>query len=174
LHFLLEKNIDKTHIFGYSMGGYVGLRLALQNPNIVDSIITLGTKFNWSRESAMQEIKMLDPEKIEENVPAYAKHMEKLHSGNDWKIVMKKTAKMMIDLGEGKRLNDDELRLIHHEVLICMGELDTMVTQEESVKTANLIPGGKFRMLEGVKHPIEKVDMHLLAKVIKDFIPMHP
>jgi len=170
LDFLVHKEISKTHIFGYSMGGYVGLKLAAKNPEAIDRIITLGTKFNWTKEIAAQEIKMLNPEKVEEKVPAFAKHLEELHTGNNWKLVMKKTAKLMTDLGDGKKMSDDDLKRIRNQVMIGIGALDRMVTLEESERAAALLPNGKLKVIEGFKHPVEKVDMSKLASMIVDFI----
>ncbi|MGL6128796.1 alpha/beta fold hydrolase [Chryseobacterium artocarpi] len=45
-----ENNLKDVFIFGHSMGGYVALCYALKNPENVNSIITLGTKFEWSEE----------------------------------------------------------------------------------------------------------------------------
>jgi len=171
--FIHEMGISKTNIFGYSMGGYVALQLALKNPELVDRIITLGTKFNWTSEVAEQEIKMLNPEKIEEKVPAFAKRLEELHTSNDWKIVMRKTAQMMTDLGDGKKMNDEDLRSIKNEILVGIGELDNMVTLDESIGAADALPNGKLKVIDGFKHPIEKIDMSQLASVIIGFIEAH-
>ncbi|MEM6721700.1 MAG: alpha/beta hydrolase [Bacteroidota bacterium] len=162
--------ILQTHIFGYSMGGYVALTLAQKHPEMVGHIITLGTKFDWSLESAQQEVKMLNPEKIEEKVPAFAKRLHELHQPNDWKKVMHKTADMMLALANGKKLIDQDLQEIQHKTLIGIGALDTMVTLEESKNAATHLPYGTLKILEGVKHPIEKVDMNVLATVIRDFL----
>lgn len=170
IDFLKEENILRTHIFGYSMGGYVALKLALKNPEAISKIITLGTKFNWTPEVAAQEVKMLNPEKIEEKVPAFAKRLDDLHAGNDWKAVMSKTAKMMLDLGNGARMTDEDLSRIDHKVLIGIGGLDNMVTLEESTDASALLPKGELKVLEGFKHPIEKIDVNQLASVIQDFI----
>ncbi|PTX60035.1 pimeloyl-ACP methyl ester carboxylesterase [Kordia periserrulae] len=167
---LQELKISQTHIFGYSMGGYVALTLAKKHPEMVDSIVTLGTKFNWSLESAQQEVNMLNPSKIEEKVPAFAKHLQQLHHPNDWKEVLQKTADMMLALANGKRLTDDDLQQIPHKVLIGIGSLDTMVSVAESEHAAALVSNGTINILEGVKHPIEKVDMNILAAVIHDFL----
>src|SRR5436190_18139951 len=35
-------------LFGYSMGGYVGLSLEARSPNTFSGIVTLGTKFEWT------------------------------------------------------------------------------------------------------------------------------
>ena len=163
--------ISNTHIFGYSMGGYVALTLAKKHPEMVESIVTLGTKFNWNLESAQQEVKMLNPEKIEEKVPAFAKRLHELHQPNDWKMVMQKTAEMMLALANGKRLTDSDLNQIQHKILIGIGSLDNMVTIEESENAATQLPNGTLQIIENVKHPIEKVDMTILATVIQEFIP---
>ena len=170
IEFLHEKNISHSHIFGYSMGGYVGLQLALIKPSLVRRIMTLGTKFNWTKEIAKHEVSMLNPSKIEVKIPAFAKHLEELHTGTDWKVVMAKTAQMMIDLGNGKKLSDEDLKSIDHEVLIGIGALDRMVTLEESEYAASLIRKGRLKVMEDFKHPIEKIDMSQLAAVIRDFM----
>jgi pimeloyl-ACP methyl ester carboxylesterase len=165
---LTTLQVAKTHIFGYSMGGYVALTLAKKYPELIDTIVTLGTKFNWTLESAQQEVKMLNPEKIEEKVPAFAKRLQGLHLPNDWKEVMRKTASMMFDLANGKKLTGLDLQAIPHEVCIGIGSLDNMVTIEESENAASHLPNGRLKIIEDVKHPIEKVDMQILTTFIKN------
>ena len=162
--------ILNTHIFGYSMGGYVALTLAKKYPELVAKIVTLGTKFDWTLETAQQEVKMLNPEKIEEKVPAFAKRLHELHQPNDWKEVMQKTAEMMLALASGKKLTNADLHQIQHKSLIGIGSLDNMVTLEESENAATQLPNATLKIIENVKHPIEKVDVTILATVIRDFI----
>lgn len=51
------------------MGGYLALCYAAKHPERLNSVITMGTKFNWTEEQALQESKMLDPETIAEKFP---------------------------------------------------------------------------------------------------------
>jgi len=95
--FILKNKLEKTSVFGYSMGAYVALYLSSQHPEILGNIITLGTKFSWSPEIAEKEIKMLDPEIIKEKVPKFALSLEKRHSDN-WIILLNKTAEMILEL----------------------------------------------------------------------------
>ena len=67
--------------------------------NIINSIVTFGTKFNWSKEAAAKEVKMLNPEVIEEKVPKFAQMLKDTHAPNDWKTLLHKTAAMMKGLG---------------------------------------------------------------------------
>jgi len=91
---------------GYSMGGYVALYLALMQNNLIHNIVTLGTKFNWSKEAVDKETKLLNPEIMLEKIPAYAKTLETKH-GSHWKELVIKTAGMMNDIGNNNFLNSD-------------------------------------------------------------------
>lgn len=151
------------------MGGYVGLNLAKHYPHLVDKIITLGTKFNWSKEAAEKEIKMLDPFIIEQKVPKFAKMLKGLHTPNDWKELLRKTAKMMLNLADGKKLNNDDLNLINHKILIGIGSLDKMVSIDESKNAANNLANGQLKIIEVSHHPFEKNNPEQMATIIEEF-----
>jgi shikimate kinase/esterase/lipase len=169
LDYLEEQGLDKVAIFGYSMGGYVALNLAKKHPNRVGKIFTLATKFAWSVESASKEVKMLNPDVIATKIPAFATTLKERHAPLDWKWHLKKTAEMMLELGKGAGLSSEDFAGITQEVLITVGSKDRMVGQEESETVANLLPNGKFELLEGFKHPIEQVDLAILTEKITAF-----
>jgi pimeloyl-ACP methyl ester carboxylesterase len=170
INYLSKKDIKQTHILGYSMGGYVGLNVAKDYPDLVGKIITLGTKFDWNKESAEKEMKMLNPEKIEEKVPAFANKLASIHGDDNWKTVVNKTAKMMYGLGTGKKISEKELEEIKHEVLIGIGSKDRMVSIEESKESAQLLPNGKLEIIEDFQHPIDKINEEKLISIIVDFL----
>lgn len=168
--YLDQQNLKDANVFGYSMGGYVALRLAQNHPEYFKKIITLGTKFNWTPESSAKEVKMLDAEKIQEKVPAFAEALSKLHEGNDWKIVLKKTAGMMLELGNGKANSDSDFKSIQIKCFIGVGDNDAMVNREETQHVASLIPNAEFYLLENTVHPIDKLDFEKVAELIRDKI----
>ena len=170
IQYLTINKINKTHIFGYSMGGYVALNVAKVKPEAVGKIITLGTKFDWTKETAEKEVRMLNPEKIEEKVPSFAKMLEIIHSKNNWKEVVSKTAKMMLDLGNGGKLSEQELSEIKHKTLIGIGDKDRMVSIEESKESAKILPNGQLEIIEDFQHPIDKINEEKLQTIIIDFI----
>ncbi|MGH1336396.1 MAG: alpha/beta fold hydrolase [Aureispira sp.] len=170
LQFLEKQQLSKVSILGYSMGGYVALNLALQHPLLVDKIITLGTKFNWSIEAANKEVKMLNPSIIEQKVPQFAAKLQQVHAPNDWKELLNKTAQMMLGLANGNKLIPSDLEQIQQKVLIGIGSLDNMVSVEESRDVATFLAKGQLQELEGFYHPIEKNDLPQLATVIEGFL----
>ena len=128
--------------------------------------MTLGTKFDWSLESAQKEVKMLNPEKIKEKIPHFAEHLNRLHQPLDWTQVMTKTADMMLNMAAGAKLSEPDFKRINQEVVIGIGSLDNMVTLEESQHAADLLPNAKLVELPDVPHPIEKVDVDVLVDYI--------
>lgn len=167
--FMNENGIEKSHFFGYSMGGYAALVLAKSHPQKVEKIMTLGTKFNWTPETSAKEVKMLNPEKIEEKVPKFAAMLQKRHTPLDWKEVLRKTAQMMMDLGNGKALKLEDFERVSHEILVGIGSKDNMVTMEESKQVSDKLPKGKIEIFDNFPHPIEKVDFERLKEEIEIF-----
>jgi pimeloyl-ACP methyl ester carboxylesterase len=167
LDFMSANQLQSAAFFGYSMGGYVALKLAQIHPEKVDEIITYGTKFDWTIEKAAKEVHMLNPEKIEEKIPQYADFLKHLHQPLNWKVVMDNTAKMMTSLGDNPSLKEEDLKSINTKATICVGSKDQMITIEESEKAANFLLNGKLHVFENFEHPIDKVDIESLSKFIK-------
>ena len=167
--YMSANDIAKADIFGYSMGGYVALNLARKEPHRVGKIFTLGTKLHWTPEIAEKEVKMLNADKIAEKVPAFATALAQRHEPNDWKEVLSRTASLMIGLGQGHGLTDQDYSNIAHEVIIGIGLEDNMVTLEESRHVADLLPNGALKEFDGFKHPVEQIDTRVLAQEITAF-----
>lgn len=168
LDWMNESYIQQIDIFGYSMGGYVALWLARFYPERVGRIFTLGTKLRWSSEIAEQEIKMLNPEKIVQKVPAFAQALAEMHGEHEWQSVMSKTALLMKDLGHTHLVDQDFIKL-EHAIRLGIGANDNMVSVDETDYTSRLLKNGELKIYEGVPHPIEKVPMELLESEIMEW-----
>lgn len=164
--FIQENGLEKPLIFGYSMGGYVAIYTEAKFPGSFEKIITLGTKFSWSPDIAAREVRMLQPEIIEEKVPKFAAHLEQMHAPNDWKAIMNATAEMMEAMGENPPLNEVDVTKIKCPVILTLGRKDTMVSSSETEIIQAQIPNAHFHTFEDFEHPLEKVDLSLLGTFI--------
>lgn len=167
-NFILEKDLKNASVFGYSMGGFVALYLASKNPELIEKIITLGTKFNWSKESVDKETRMLDPDLMLEKVPAFAKSLELKHS--EWRELLAKTAAMMRELGGKDLLSIETVKALNLPVLLGIADKDQMVTLDETLPVFKALPKASMYMLPHSKHPLESVNIDLLGKLIEDFL----
>jgi pimeloyl-ACP methyl ester carboxylesterase len=167
--YLSTQNIDQASVFGYSMGGYVALYLAKQQPQLFNEIITLATKFHWDETIAAKEAAMLNAEIMLEKVPVFADQLKERHQPNDWKLVLKKTKDLLLQMGKQSPLQLNDYATINLPVLLLLGDKDKMVTKEETEIVQKALPNSRFQLLEQTAHPIEKVNSDMLADVIREF-----
>ncbi len=167
--YIQSHQLGPADIFGYSMGGYVALYLALQQPELIKRIFTFATKLDWQPETSAKEVKMLNPDTILSKVPHFAKMLEERHHGNDWRGHLERTAEMMLDLGDSPRLDNSAFQSIAHPVLMGLGDRDKMVGLDETYQTYRQLPHSQFLVLPGTPHPIEKINLNRLKPHILDF-----
>lgn len=169
LDFMGRHGLRPVDMFGYSMGGYVALQMAHDFPERVGRIMTLGTKFHWTPESAAKEVRMMNPEVIAHKIPAFADSLAERHAPQDWKRIMNLTAEMMTGLGDGSAMKEEDFQAISNETLVSIGTEDHMVTRDESALVAKLLKHGTLRIIDGFKHPLEAVDKSILAGIMREF-----
>ncbi|NHM07816.1 alpha/beta hydrolase [Flavobacterium sp. CYK-4] len=173
LDFMQQHQLEKTAVFGYSMGGYVGLYLAKHHPEKVEKLFILATKWDWNLESAAQESKMLRPEIIKDKVPKYAAYLESLH-GKKWERLLEKTAAMMLALGNLPPLKQEDLRTIQTETLLAVGDKDMMVSLEETAQIFRGLNHSQLLVLPNTPHPIDRIDTQKIAYQISQYFNEQP
>ncbi len=167
--FMDENELPIAHFFGYSMGGYVALAFAAQEPDRVASVVTLGTKFEWTPETAARTAATLDMSKWQEKAPQFVDMLRARHAPSDVHQVVDKTKEMMLQLGNGAALDAADLSDILPPVLILVGDADNTVGQPESEWATGHILDAKLQVLPGVKHPFEQVNVQALSVHILAF-----
>ncbi|RTQ46769.1 alpha/beta fold hydrolase [Hymenobacter gummosus] len=168
-YFLAERGLDHVHVFGYSMGGYAAILSAATDPGRIRSITTLGTKFDWSPETAAEELRMLDKEKMQAKIPQFVEQLSRTHAPTEWHAVVDATTAMMRELGEQPVLNELNLAQLSIPVQVLVGEQDRTAGVEASRQFAAYLPEATFEVLPNTPHPLERVDLAALALRIREF-----
>jgi pimeloyl-ACP methyl ester carboxylesterase len=170
MQYLNSNNIEQVNIFGYSMGGYVAMYLAKYHPQKINKVITLATKFLWDSSIAEKEIKMLDVEKIETKIPAFAATLKERHHPQNWKDVLQKTRNMLKEMGQENPLQLNDYNSIQQPCLLMLGDRDKMVTPEETLSVYKQLPYGQLSILPNTGHPIESVNIQPVVSGINFFL----
>lgn len=168
-NYMKQHAIERTHIFGYSMGGYVAVTLASTHPHLVQSIATLGTKFYWDSEIATREVALLDPEKIAAKVPHYARALAERHTAAGWGEVVSRTRDLLMHLAEQRGLRAENVAHIEQRVRVIIGDRDSTVSLTESVEIYRTLPNGEMEVLPATPHQLEKVSLGRLAFSLAEF-----
>jgi pimeloyl-ACP methyl ester carboxylesterase len=169
LVYMRQHSIERAHIFGYSMGGYVACDLARAHPHVVESIATLGTKFYWDPEVAEREAAMLDPQKIAAKVPHFARTLAERHTATGWEQVLGRTRELLRSLGRVGGLQPQDVAGIEQRVRVMIGDRDSTVTLSESADIYRALPRGELEVLPATPHQFERVPMPRLAYTLTEF-----
>ncbi len=170
LRYMADNGLAKVDVLGYSMGGYVGMYIAKHHPEKIGKLVTLATKFHWDEETAAKEVQMLQADKIEAKVPAFAVVLQKRHAPNDWKDVLGRTAAMLSELGRDNALKAEDYAGITTPVLVLLGDRDKMISLEETVAVYKSLPNARMGMLPDTQHPIEQVNLDALHFLADQFL----
>ena len=170
LAYMENKQIAQASFFGYSMGGYVAMYIAKTSPGKVSKVCTLATKYHWDEATATREMKMLDPAKIKEKLPAFADQLAQRHQPTNWEELMQTTADLLVSLGKSNVLSTEDYPSIQVPVLILLGDRDKMVSLEETVNVYKQLPQGRLGILPATPHPIEQVNLQKLVFELRMFL----
>jgi hypothetical protein len=77
---------------------------------------------------------------------------------------------MMVSLGNENILNEDLFSKIQNKVLVGLADKDSMVTAEETSNAIEQLENAKRYTLHETKHPIESVDVNVLADIVHQFV----
>lgn len=159
-------DIGPCYIFGFSLGGYLALHSAQVDSTNIRGVVTLGTKFNWSPETAKKETATLDLSFLKEKVTPFYEYLKKLHGENLEKLLLA-TKKFMVALGDKPKITNKSVANIEVPVRICRGGKDKMVTDNESLEITRCNALVKYFEVPQFIHPVGFLDPKKVAKFLK-------
>src|SRR5690606_18054051 len=115
--------LDRTHLFGFSMGGSVALYLALHHPERFERMAVHAMNVQWGAGEVAVMTGGMDPETMAGVAPRWAERLAETHGADRWQPL----ARRMITFTEalpGRRLEDDRLARITTPTLVSAGDAD--------------------------------------------------
>ena len=170
ISFLDSKGIEKTNVFGYSIGGYIAVYLARYFPDRISKVITLATKFDWNPSEAESEVKLLDSNLLEEKFPDFAQVLMDRHGEKKWKLLLEKTSRLIVGLGDESPLIETEFSGIESEIRLIVGDKDRLVSIEETLYASKLFKNGTLAVWPNTRHPFESINHNYLLNELRCFL----
>jgi pimeloyl-ACP methyl ester carboxylesterase len=134
--------LNKINALGFSYGGDVLYQLALVNPSLIDSMVTIGSLGSWSIQD-YPEIEKSFTYEIAKDYP-WIKGAHK--SDEQVRIIFEQFKNYSI------RISNDELKRIKTDVLIVAGDNDQGVPLEEIIRSRKYLPHSDLWIIPNVGH----------------------
>lgn len=163
-----QLSIQRLHIAGYNLGGYLGLLLAMNQPRRVATLLMHATKFYWTADAAAKMQQQLDPDTMAQKVPTYADQLVKDHGGRQWRVLVRQAAELTFHLVKDG-VAERQLKNAQLPVLVSVGDRDELVLLPEAFRLSRALPQGELLVLPNTRHPLQTVRLVPLLPMMQVF-----
>ena len=134
--------LDKINALGFSYGGDVLYQLALINPSLIDSMVTIGSLGSWS----IKDYPEIESSYTYEKAKDYPWIKGAHKSDEQVRIMFEQFKNYSI------RMSNDDLKRIKTNVLIVAGDNDQGVPLEEVIRSKKYLPKSELWIIPNVGH----------------------
>jgi pimeloyl-ACP methyl ester carboxylesterase len=152
---------EPAHLIGYSDGGIISLMVAMQQPALVRSIITLGANFH---PSGIYRLDEFDGVVSAENQEEYNR------TSPDAPETLAKKIQKMIEIQKSEpNLTTEDLAKIQCPVLVMAGD-DDVIKHNHTAELFESIPLGQLAVVPATSHKFIKERPALAQLIIREFL----
>ena len=168
---LKHLKLEQADVFGYGMGGTIGLALAIRHPGLVRRLAICSSVYRPVEESYPEDIlkafREMTPEAF---APKELKEpYDKMSPSPNWRGLVVKIIQMEKDF---KGFSQEQMKAIKAEVFIAAGDRYD-VSLEHVVDMHNLIPKSQLAVFPNSDHLLLLTNPDKLLVPIKEFLNTH-
>lgn len=157
-------NISSAHVFGFSLGGGVALRLAHRYPERVDRLALFQTNVRWTEAQVHQMKSRLDLDAVQERAPARADRLRSYHQ-HPTRLMqqLQEFVERLPDAAEDlwKTLSD-----IPAPTLVGSVDRDPLFGIDTPRELQKHLPNARLAVLPGDQHSLTHAPLSLLAPLL--------
>jgi pimeloyl-ACP methyl ester carboxylesterase len=165
---LKQLRIEQTDVFGYSLGGKVGLALAIRHPELVRRLAIFGAAYRSFEESFPPDVLKVFKEATPETfAPKELKEpYEKMSPAPNWEGL---AAKILQSVRNFKGFSPEQMKAIKAEVFISAGDHND-VSLEDIVEMHKLIPKSQLAVFPNTEHVVLMTNPDKVLVQVREFL----
>jgi pimeloyl-ACP methyl ester carboxylesterase len=168
---LQQLAIEQTDVFGYSLGGKVGLALAIRHPDLVRRLAIFGAAYRSFEESFAPDVLTVFKEATPEAFAPKALQTpyEKLSPSPNW---IGLAAKILHSVRNFRGFSPEQMKAIKAEVFIGAGDHND-VSLEDVVEMHKLIPKSQLAVFPNTEHVVVMTNPDKVLGPVREFLNAH-
>ena len=165
---LQQLKIGQTDIFGYSMGGKVGLALTIRHPELVRRLAIFGASYKSFEESLPPELLKVFKEMTPETfAPKDLKELyEKLSPAPNWTGL---AAKILESMKGFQGFSPEQMKAIQAEVFLSAGDHKD-INIEHLVEMHQMIPKSQLAVFPNTEHLVMMTNPNKVLVQAREFL----
>lgn len=147
-------NLETFHVVGFSMGAMTALTFATRYPHRLRTAIICGIDIVREPRTSVAR-RLMDPERIERDEPAWAAQLEKRHGPAQGQGAWKRLLPAIVnDVANAALLTYEDLRRIRLPVLLVYGDRDVFVPVDHAVAIYKHLPDARLMIAPNSPHTV--------------------
>lgn len=158
-------DLSTAHVFGFSLGGGVALRLAQKWPERVGRLAVFQTNVSWTNAQAARMKQRLDLDALRDRAPDQAERLESLHDAPGQLTRQLRT--FIETLPDESGALAESLSNIQSPTLIGAVDQDPLFGIDASTALHQQLPDARLAILPGEHHNLADAPLSLLAPLLR-------
>ena len=151
---------EPAHLIGYSDGGIIALMVAIARPDLVKSIVAIGSNYHYSG----------TPQEFAFEPPSEEDQAEYNQTSPDAPHTLSEKIKKMLEIWKSQpSMSVEDIVQIQCPVLIIVGDND-VITHEHTLSMYQSIPNSQLAVIPGATHQLPKEKTELFSTIVQDFL----
>jgi 3-oxoadipate enol-lactonase len=168
--------VQRAHVLGCSLGGYVSMALRATYPDRVGTLALAGAKVGWTPDMAEDRTSFFQPEVIAQTYPFWLPHMAKAHSthygSEHWKTLVNQVRKLLQTLPGEPMISWETLKAEaeYRPLFYALGDRDEMVPLDEVLNIRRERPDSEVLVLPHAGHLFREYNPQVFSAAYTDFL----
>ena len=162
-------DIERAHLFGFSMGGGVALAVAHDHPDRVDRLAVHGVNVRWTEDEVERMVTPIDPDRMAREQPFWARRLAEVHGGARWRDLVGSVVAFTRALPT-VAVDDAWLRQVTTPTLVSHGDADRFFDLRHPFHLRRTLSDARLRIVPALDHPIQGVRPARFAADVSAFL----
>lgn len=159
-------NLKKAHLFGFSLGGFIGLSFAAQYPQRLHKLAVHATNLFWNEQLIDTMMKRLDHETIMRQSPELTRFLADMHGGSKWVSLFERMKDYTMRI-TGLQARYESVGHVTTPTLVSAVDEDDLFTVDSPVNLYKTLPNAKLAILPGKRHALQNVNLDVLTPLLQ-------
>ena len=172
IKFLEKLNVKTTHLIGFSMGGMTALRIALDAPQLVESLILCSSGYYVSEKTRVlfaQNVGYTSLENVNSEWADFYRTIHREGGPEYWKQLLKK----LIKYPKHHEIRLQQLSKIHAPTLILVGDRDPYGFTKQAMEMHDALANSELAVLPNTGHMVPNKKSKVFNEIVLNFLKKH-